>query len=109
MHLKAPLEFSVQSSGPRGPGFESRHSDQIHVVKMLFGPQGQCFQRIQGPQMMKSEGLEILLLASRFPKQTRLELTHPIAQPYTVIIGRHLQDAGLFSFQPLKPFSFPAL
>ena len=28
MHLKAPLEFSVQSSGPRGRGFKSRHSDQ---------------------------------------------------------------------------------
>ena len=34
------------------------------------------FQRIQGPWMVKSEGLEILLFASRFPKQTWPELTH---------------------------------
>ncbi len=68
---------SAPALGAGGPGFESPHSDQVHVVKMLSCPSSQCFQRIQGLRIMKSEGLEILLSASRFPKPTRVKLTHP--------------------------------
>lgn len=57
-------------------GFESCLSEQVHVVKMLSCPSSQCFQRIQGPRIAKSEGLEILLSTSRFPKQAGLAPTH---------------------------------
>lgn len=37
---------------------------QVHVVKMLFRPQSQCFQHIDGPRKMKSEGRLKLLFVS---------------------------------------------
>lgn len=54
---------------------DARH--QVHVVKMLYRPQSQCFQHIQGPRTVKSEGLEILLSGSHFPKPAGLEPTPP--------------------------------
>ncbi len=45
-------------------------------MKMLYRPQSQCFQRPRGPRMAKSEGRQILLFESRFPKQGGVELTH---------------------------------
>ena len=57
-------------------GFESLPLRQVHVMKMLSCPSSQCFQRIRGPRKVKSEGREILLSASCFPKQAGLELTH---------------------------------
>ena len=77
---------SAPALGAGGPGFESPHSDQVHVVKMLSCPSSQCFQRIRGPRKVKSEGREILLSASCFPKQEGLALTRPpscIALPQT--------------------------
>ena len=62
------------------------HLLQVHVVKMLSCPSSQCFQRIRGPRKVKSEGREILLSASCFPKQEGLALTRPpscIALPQT--------------------------
>ena len=56
-------------------GIYSVCPSQVHVVKMPYCPQRQCFQHIQGPRMIKSEGLEILLSASHFPKLARLEFT----------------------------------
>lgn len=50
---------------------------------MLSCPSSQCFQPIQGPRKVNSEGLEILLSTSRFPKQAGLELTH---LPFCILI-----------------------
>jgi len=35
MHLKAFFEFPGESSGPRGRGFKSRHSDQLALTKKM--------------------------------------------------------------------------
>ncbi len=76
----------ASDSGSECWGFESLRAYQVHVVKMLSCPSSQCFQRIRGPRKVKSEGREILLSASCFPKQEGLALTRPpscIALPQT--------------------------
>ena len=45
-------------------GFESHPLRQVHVVKMLYRPQSQCFQHIHGPRYTKPEGRVILLFVS---------------------------------------------
>ncbi len=103
LDTKWPQKVSEESWGSRGRRFKSCHSDQVWTMKMLYRPQSQCFQRLSGPRMKKSEGRQFLLFASRCPKPTRLAPTRPqfIAQPSQRPFARQQNSFVAFRAVPL--------
>ena len=78
-------------------------SFQVHVVKMLYRPQSQCFQHIHGPRYTKPGGRVILLFGSHFPKPPRLAPTRPqfTAQPSQRPSARQQNSFAAFRAVPL--------